>query len=38
MWILGTWKHTSSILAGLFIRYQHGSNCYVANCYSTADK
>ncbi|TXK94814.1 hypothetical protein BMR07_01145 [Methylococcaceae bacterium CS1] len=28
---LGTWKHTSSILAGLFIRHQHGSNNYVAS-------
>jgi len=29
--ILGTWKHKSSILAGLFIRHQHGSNSYVAS-------
>ena len=28
---LGTWKHTSPILAGLFVRDQHGSKSYVAS-------
>ena len=28
---LGTWKHTSSILAGLFVRHQHCSHSYVAS-------
>ncbi len=31
--MLGTWKHTSSILAGLFVRHQHCINSYVA-CYA----
>ncbi|SMG62197.1 hypothetical protein BMETH_08_0 [methanotrophic bacterial endosymbiont of Bathymodiolus sp.] len=29
--ILGAWKHTSFILAGLFVRHQHSSNSYVAS-------